>query len=118
MKLKFEKNMRIVTDVTGYCFLLGARKFQIDMDITPAVSKIGIGAELHHADAEKIEELRQVLNTPRQHEMEQNYWNLTGGEEVDGELLLAGIMIDEAEVSYGEGRLQIDIIRRHQSTQE
>lgn len=118
MKLKFEKNMRIVTDVAGYCFLLGARNFEIGLDITPTVSNINITAQLPHAKDEKIEELRQVLNTPRQHEMEQNYWNLAGGEEVDGELLLAGIMVDEADVNYSGGKLDIAIRRFHQSTQE
>ena len=118
MKLKFEKNMRIITDVAGYCFLLGARNFQIGLDITPAVSNIHISAQLSHAEDEKIEELQQVLNTPRQHEMEQNYWNLAGGEEVDGELLLAGIMVDEAVVDYSDGKLDIAIRRFHHSTQE
>ena len=118
MKLKFEKNMRIITDVLGYCSMLGAHSFQMNLDITSSMSKIYIKAVLPHVPPEKIEELSSVLNTPRQHEMEQNYWNLAGGEEVDGELLLAGIMVDEAEVNYQNGELELFIRRFHQSTQE
>ncbi len=118
MKLKFEKNMRIITDVAGYCFLLGARNLHMDMNITPAASHITITAELAYVAEEKLQELSEVLNTPRQHEMEQNYWNLAGGEEIDGELLLAGVMVDEADVEYDKGWLRIAIRRFHQSTQE
>ncbi len=118
MKLKFEKNMRIITDVAGYCFLLGARDIQMDMNITPTVSHITIRALLPHVAEETLRELHDVLNAPRQHEMEQNYWNLAGGEEVDGELLLAGIMVDEADIEYLDGTLSISIRRFHQSTQE
>ena len=43
--------------------------------------------------------------------MEQNYWNLSGEEEIDGELSLAGMMVDTAEVAYDGNLLIVRVVR-------
>ena len=55
--------------------------------------------------------LKKILNTNRQHEVEEYYWNLGGECELEGELSLVGMMIDKAEISYNDSILSIKIYR-------
>lgn len=55
--------------------------------------------------------MANILNTPRQYEVENYYWNLGGECEFDSELTLVGMMINSAKISYKDGNLKISIIR-------
>lgn len=118
MKLRYEKNIRIMNDLLGYCHYLGAHTFQMDLDMQPAVSHITVRADVSHIAPGEVESLSRLLNLPRQREVEQNYWNISGEEEIDTELTLAAVMIDSAEVSYAGGELTISVHRIHQSREE
>lgn len=118
MKLRYEKNIRILNDLMGYCHFLGANSFTVGFELRGAQSTISIDAGIAHMPQENIDHLRRILNMPRQPEIEQNYWNLSGEEEIDDELSLAGMMVDTAEVNYQNGRLYIVARRQEQSVEE
>lgn len=118
MKLKLQKNMRIMTDLMGYFYHLGGTHFNVDLSIEAQCTHMTVTTEVGSLSEETITRMTEVLNVPRQHDMEQNYWNLSGDEEVGDELLLVGVMVDDASVAYDGETLTILLERRHFSTGE
>ncbi len=112
MKFKFEKNMRIIADLIAYCHKLGAVDYHVDMSLGKEVSVYQISCPIATISLEKLEELCENLNAPRQHEIEQNYWGLSGDMDTgQTELELVGMMVDEANITYENGTLSI-VVRR------
>lgn len=60
-----------------------------------------------------IEKLRKNLNIQRQHEIEEYCWRLTGENETNEDLYLAGAMVDQADVFTKDGNLHINLIRNN-----
>lgn len=118
MKLKMQKNMCIMTDLMGYCYHLGGTHFAVDMSLEAKSTHMSVSTEVENLPEREVVAMTKVLNTPRQYDMEQNYWNLSGDEEVGDELLLVGLMVDSASVSYDGTTLTILLERRHYSTEE
>jgi len=99
--------MRIVSDLISYCYHMGAMDCHLDMRIRNDVAVYFINAPVPKMTQEDADKLRETLNTPRQREVEQNYWGLSGESETDPELALVGMMVDEAMVDLTEGILTI-----------
>lgn len=118
MKLKMQKNMRIVSAMMGYCYHLGGTHFQVDLAMEAECTRILVSTEVDGLGGEETARVAKVLNTPRQRDMEQTYWNLSGDEEEGDELLLVGVMVDSATVDYDGSRLVIRLERLHHSTEE
>jgi len=107
MKFKFEKNMRIVSDLIAYCHRMGSSDYHIDMKLRKNVSVFMVSAPTPKLTDEDLADLEEVLNAPRQHEVEQNYWGLGGESETNPELTLLGMMIDDARIDFNDGVLTI-----------
>ena len=118
MKLKFEKNMRILNDLLGFLHYKGAHSSHMDMEMRPEKSVIVVSAPLPGMPEEELSQLSLILNVPRQREVEQNYWNISGEEDMDAELTLVGMMVDTADIIYQNGTLTITVERLHYSTME
>lgn len=114
MSLNLEKVLRIVNDLVGFCYAEGGEEFQIFIKHDKSVSSLTISSPIANLSPQIVEELAHELDLPRQHEIEQNYWELSGEAELSGELTLVGMMIDEAKVGYRDGVLYIHAIRRDQ----
>ena len=67
--------------------------------------------KIDNISKDELESLIDILNTPRQREVENYYWNLGGECEFDTELTLVGMMINSAKVTYIDNVLTISIIR-------
>ena len=112
MSLELEKSMRIINDLISFCYYEGAEEFDVylkhnkDESTTMKVSCCIDGLE-----SKRIAEMRKMLQIPRQHEVEQDFWELSGETEFSGELSLIGAMSDRAEVSYEDGKLCIIVYR-------
>lgn len=111
MKMRYEKNIRILNDILGYFFYLGGNHFTTDMTMHAASTALTVTADIKNLSPEKLDQLRRMLSIPRQRDMEQNYWNISGEEEIDGEISLAGMMVDTAEVSYDGETLSVKVER-------
>lgn len=114
MSLNLEKVMRIVNDLVGFCHSEGGEEFQIFIKHDQGCSSLTISSPIKGLAPDLVEELSYELNLPRQHEIEQSYWELSGEAELSGELSLVGMMIDEAKVGYRDGILYIHAIRKDQ----
>ena len=112
MKTDFEKNMHIASDLLAYCHLKGATEYHFDMTAKDGASVFLIKAGPADIPAKEMERLREMLNMPRQREIEQDYWALMGESEDYCELTLVGMMCDEASVDYRDRELIIAVKRR------
>ena len=110
--------MRILNDLLGYLHYKGAHVSHMDMEMLPEKSVITVCAPLPGMPEDELGQLTRILNVPRQREVEQNYWNISGEEDMDVELTLVGVMTDAADVTYQNGTLTITVERLHFSTRE
>lgn len=111
MKPYLEKNLRIINELVTYCHWLGAEKYDIHFNHEADHCTIEISCAIASVDPDDLQELEDVLNLPRQREIEQNYWELSGDSELEGELTLVGMMVDKATVTYSGGVLHISALR-------
>lgn len=112
MNREFEKGMRILANLVSFCESLGSQRFQMDMLTKDNCLYIEIRSELAHIDPQRLHDLRDSLNVPRQHEMEEYYWELIGEFDSNAELSLVGMMVDDAEIIYENGQLCVCVVRR------
>ena len=118
MKLEYEKNIRIMNDLMGYCHFMGAYHMQVEFDLQPDQSTITLNADVSNITEQQAQELEALLNIPRQREVEQNYWNISGEEEISTEISLAAMMVDKAKVWLKGKRIYIWVQRMRYSTEE
>ena len=55
--------------------------------------------------------LKDSLCVPRQHEIEEYYWNLIGENETGSQISLVGMMIDKCNISFEKNILRLEIYR-------
>ncbi len=58
---------------------------------------------------EKANRIKKLLNQPRNPQMEEYYWSLSGDSDVESEFALLGIMSDHAELDYDEKSMFLSI---------
>lgn len=112
MNFKIEKNLRIVNELMACCYRLGSTDINVHIKNESTETIIKIFAHLDEISDSTIKKLNDILNTQRQHEIEQYYWNLGGESEFDDQLSLVGMMIDYASVTYTNSILQMNLIRK------
>jgi hypothetical protein len=113
MKFKFEKNLRIADELMIYFHKLGANDIQLNMKEEKNSCIFITTARVDKIEEEKLTNLINTLNTKRQHEIEEHYWNLLSESELDNELSIVGMMIDKAEVEYKDSVLRIKLYREN-----
>ncbi len=98
-------------------FVAGYNADDIDINIKKEknVSTVTMKAKLNQKiESKKLDKVKKLLSAPRQHEMEEYYWGLTGNDTTPScELALIGMMTDAHELKYDEAEntIYIKIIR-------
>jgi len=111
MKTRFEKIMRIASELLSYCHSHGAKEFHLDiLEHDDAVS-LAMRARPDDLTPDRLEYLKTVLNAPRQREIEQDYWELIGESQDCCELTLLGMLCDTATIQYEDSLLSIELTR-------
>ena len=111
MKIEFEKNMMIASELLSYCHLRGAEEYHLDVKQTDRETVFTIKASPARIPEEDMEPLRKKLGAPRQREIEQDFWELSGESESYSELTLVGMMSDDVDIEYDGQTLSITIQR-------
>jgi len=111
MKLEFEKQMKMASDLLSYCHLHGATEYHLDIKHKNNAAVFVVKASPATLSEESMLKLQKYLSAPRQKEMEQDFWELIGNSEEYCEMTLIGMMCDAAEVVLRENELTITIIR-------
>ena len=111
MKYQFEKNLKIINELMTYLHKLGSKDINVRLEKSTSTTLFLIWGEIGSISSNELDNLTTTLNTDRQHEIEEYYWNLGGESESDGELSLVGMMIDKVEITYLDNVLTFKIYR-------
>ena len=63
---------------------------------------ISISGYCKGINSREVDRIRKLLNQPRNSQMEEYYWSLSGDSDLDTEFSLLGIMSNEVELNYDE----------------
>lgn len=103
-------NLKILSEFAAFIMSRGARELQMELKDEDDKVCIYICGSIGDAWKEDVDNLVNQLNVQRQHEVESYYWQLSGEDEFE-DLVAVGMMVDKAEVTYKDGRLEIEVTR-------
>ena len=111
MKNEFKKIMKMSSELLSYCHLRGASEFHLDISQIEGAAVIDIKAFPANVTDEEMALLQKKINAPRTREIEHEFWSLSGKSANTSELMLVGMMTDEASVEYKDQTLSIELKR-------
>ncbi|RKD34203.1 hypothetical protein [Thermohalobacter berrensis] len=111
MKHEMKRISKILDELITFCFLHGTKKMDLSLEDNEDYFKIHLEIDNIDCNDERVKLLKDLLNYPRQQEMEEYYWELAGECDRDTELTLVGIMTDKAEVEFKGTSLYITLYR-------
>lgn len=111
MKHEIKKISKILDELVTFCFKHGTNKMDISVENSKDFFKVELHTDNIDCDNKRVKLLKNLLNSPRQTEIEEYYWELAGENDHDTELSLVGIMVDEAEVVFEGTALTITLYR-------
>lgn len=94
------KNIKLVSELMSFCYNYGATKVNIEIENLDHSIQINVTSHIKNIDTSTLNEVKNRLSTPRCHEIEEYYWSLSGDDNTDSELILVGMMIDKASITY------------------
>ncbi len=112
MKSENAKILKIMNELVGFYIKSGNPHVEILLDIQKDKGIIELKGCCTVLPDEMLEELNEIINSPRKDEAEEYYWNLIGTSDFS-ELRLLGALVDEGEVGYVGDKLRIKVVRKH-----
>ena len=112
MKGEFERGLHIIGEMLSYCHRKGAGEFHIDITTENRETTLMVKGSPIKRDDVDMNMLLKMLNSPRQREIEEYYWSLSGESECYSELQLVGMMTDEVSVEHNDQTLSI-VLKRY-----
>lgn len=96
--------IKIIDEMLVFLYSLATRNIKMEIKKEEEYSEIIFDAKLGEPiEAKRLKKIEKLLSAPRQHEMEEFCWGLTGNDTTPStELGLVGMMIDEHETIYNE----------------
>ena len=111
MKSQRKRISRIVDELISYLFSMGATDISVNIQEREEDFKVLIKGNCKEVESKKFDKLKKALETPKQEEVEEYYWELAGNADGGTELSLVGMMIDKAELDWNAGQLDITLYR-------
>ncbi|MEG0614027.1 MAG: hypothetical protein RR486_16145 [Clostridium sp.] len=111
MKHLHQRNIRIISELSGYLVRVGCNDMHIDFNTIDNITHIIFTTTTNCLSEENINELKKLLNLPRRKDIEEYYWELNGDDDFNSELSLIGMMTDSANITYDNNILEINLIR-------
>ena len=111
MKFNTEKNLRIMNELVAFFLNLGCTNIHIDLSINDNTSHFLLTGNISNLKDKNFNILKDSLCVPRQHEIEEYYWNLIGENETGSQISLVGMMIDKCNISFEKNILRLEIYR-------
>lgn len=108
MNNRIDKSIKMLGELVAYYYGLGITSLDIDVQNKYSI-RIKISGEINNLPSSQLEYINKSLSVPRQHEVEECYWELNGDFHSSSELTLLGMMIDNFEVCYDNNFLTIFI---------
>lgn len=105
------KAIKILEELIGYFFSHEINDIQMDLHYGDAEFKIMVEGTCKNRPAD-LDQLSELLNTPRQIELEEYYWGLLGGSRNRQELNLLGSLVDCGDVDLKHEKLSVTVYRK------
>ncbi|SFI15057.1 hypothetical protein SAMN05192551_10752 [Tindallia magadiensis] len=110
MRKERMKTIKVIDELIAYFFSHQIDNFSVDVHYGQKQVKIMLqGTCLRRPD--DLDQLDEVLNAPRQDELEDYYWSLLGESRSYQELNLLGSLVDCADVLYEDEKLYVTVFR-------
>lgn len=111
MRYEVKKITKMLNELSTFCLEHGANDVALHIQRDEIKINITIEASGIVNIEETMQSLKDFLSYPRELEMEEYYWELTGEMQSHEELGLVGAMIDEAKIDYKDDRIYIELVR-------
>lgn len=102
------KTIKVVDELIAYFFSHKVNELSIDVHYGREQVKIMLQGKCPERP-DDLSQLDEVLNAPRQEELEDYYWSLLGESITQHELNLLGSLVDSGDVLYENGKLFIAV---------
>ncbi|MGL4335425.1 MAG: hypothetical protein ACRCST_00935 [Turicibacter sp.] len=107
----YKRISKIIDELVNYFFSLGATNINVSINEEPCQFEIHLTCNYKPNQKAKIKQLTKYLNTEKQVEMEECYWELAGDICTNNELALIGMMTDKVNIESTEDTLDIKLYR-------
>lgn len=114
MKHQHKRVSKVADELITYLFSIGATDIDVHIKEKPEHFEISLKSNYKEGENNKIQRMLEALQTPKQEEIEEYYWELAGASDVGTELPLIGMMIDKTEVNWQQDYLEIVLYRNKQ----
>lgn len=111
MRYKREKLIKIMNELVNFCLYINMNDLKIGFTCDENEGKISVEGYCENPPMERLEDLEYILNSPRQEELEEYYWNLVGDGHGHQELEMVGVLVDSGSITYEDSILIISITR-------
>ncbi|MGO1368975.1 MAG: hypothetical protein ACTHVE_10915 [Senegalia sp. (in: firmicutes)] len=111
MKHDIKKVSKIIDEMSTFCLTHGANTMNMIVENKKNFFKLTFDIDCMDNNDKKVKLLKRLLSVPRQFEMEEFYWELTGESDHDTELSMVGMMVDEVEFIQKDESLRIILYR-------
>jgi len=115
MRHEVKKISRIVDELTTLFLKEDTNELDFKIAITKEKCTIKIIDYHTNFDDAYLEHLSKRLNSQRQREIEEYYWQLAGETDEDDEITLVSAMVDSAIVEKKDGNLILELTRLYTS---
>lgn len=102
---------KIIDEFVDYLLLNGASNINVNIQKDGERYQVLINSNYTENKANNFNKLVKELNSPKQKEVEEYYWELIGGTHCGDEFQLIGMMLDEAAVKIEDGDIEIKLLR-------
>jgi hypothetical protein len=107
------KVAKIVEELTIFFFSVGATKMNSSIEYDGSMANIIFQSDFELENRYKVVDLEKYFNEPKNAGMEDIYWELAGSGDPGetSQLLLVGMMIDKAEISITDSRVEVKMYK-------
>ena len=112
MRFKREKLVKIMNELLNFCLKIDMKDLDIKFSCHPDKGEVTISGYADNPPMKRLKDLEDILNAPRQQELEEYYWVLVGDGHGQQELEMVGTLVDSGSISYEDKILTIYICRR------
>lgn len=104
--------IKMIDEMLCFFYSLKATNIKMDMDIKEEYAILKFDATINdEIEQKRLDKINKLLSSPRQHEMEEYYWSLSGNDMTPStELALVGMMTDEYEIHYSSAEPRFSIM--------
>lgn len=112
MRFKREKLIKIMNELLNFCLAIDMKDLDIKFSSHPDRGEVTVSGYSQNPPLKRLEDLEDILNAPRQEELEEYYWSLLGDGHGMQELEMIGTLVDNGYIKYEDKILTIYVCRR------